>query len=1201
MQKLYHRRVGLSSATFTPGRGFWYNIHAMASHIPPKNMLFACFSADPEDASAPEMPPSFLPDRESPALCQYDLAELVESYARRLVLPLFPTSPQEALRKYNEDGRRIVPSVPHLWASTGQGPTMSVMGSTYDEVLVELVSYLVNLVNADVRSAHATTNGAGWKSNGYPGDDNPKTWFADPDIWLALGSDRRGVAEESLAVTRHFPRETGSWGKFTLHVNRASKQGKVPEHGMDFPLIADRVVDTETTTVNLGPGLGSVRLPKDSLVWAYDEDGSRFDDDGHLMLQNSFRATEGPESDKSRYDRGERIDGGVYLPIAAYLEGAYLPGEAHYDPDFQHSGKRYYAEIGQAAYESEPYGSGNKQYQIPESAGLPYAYSSLPPRSVELGAGHVVTYGGHDWRSYYGYTYVRPRPWGPSAKSYWDVHPNLKDTSGLPQAVAHLWREPLPLGTYPNTATGARYDTTRTPVMLTPALLTRADARLDSSKAYIDSFTQTPGNPLPLDRREASGTIAWFPDSLDPRTILDELYRWRDEHLRATVTLVDMAVAESAAFNRRSACAQSTTTDEHLQSGDSESESHYRSGSGRKDIEMLEAEDFTVTPRGESSQTGSPYNPDDGGSIRLGDLLRAPLLKEYMDAYGTRTYTSSKSGSVLSRSERTRLEATAHEGTEAPRVKGLTPVRRETVASGGLGGGTMRFGSGTSRGSVDKSWYDGAGEEPDMSVDGMTSDPEVTYTEQTCGRHLPLIPDWMAPAILRAGLYVVVRAETHRTMSNSWQRYEAGTYDDRSVMLQKDIGEVATAASAKTTVLKISEYDPSTGKFTGEVTTANVDALYPPIPEQVWAGDTPDAVRRWVLAGDGMRTLARESNPYMYDGASGYTETSPDGHWSFRGSYVSGSSPTSESPSLSDSSYMILVVEWDFDTPIPLDGSPASCMEYLLDARRRVHQALEALAKAKERVDEAEVLFDGVSTSTDFTYIREQEDLDELESSRSVRVVWSDNAPFADSGAAKAWAALQNAIGPEATGGIGSEIDALRERLEADSGEIENTIAELEVEMEDPEYEDDPSRCRPLWARAGADLADTRKIKDDAVLMLRNAKHEDDTLRAESAAIVSRYDSLRSSAHPDEWRPYANGRPVWMYDAAEDVQFTVLGTMETVFGKTGDSRQVVGAVGAYWVVMSHGIAGYLPAYSDPSALPSPEMANVPLMLLGHLG
>lgn len=1185
---------------------FLYNVRAMASHIPPKNMMFACFSADPEDASAPEMPRSFLPDRESPALCWYDLAELVESYARRLILPLFPTSPQEALRKYNEDGRRIVPPIPHLEAIAGRPPSMSVGGSRYDEVLVELVANLINLVNDDVNSAKQSAD-VGGKPDGYHNSDEPKTWFADPDIWSTLGSDRREVAEESLAVTRHYPRETGSWGKFTLHVNRTSKQGKVPEHGMDFPLIADRIVDTETVTVNLGPGLGSVRLPKDSLIWTYDGDGSRFDDEGHLMLMDLFFGSGGPEADKSAYDQGRRISGGAYLPFAAHLvEGAYLPDEAHYDPDHQYSGKRYYAEIGPAAYESEPASPGSSEYLIPDSAGLPYAYSSLPPRSVELRAGHVVAYGGHDWRSQYGYTYVVPRPWGPSAKSYWDVHQDLKDTSGLPQAVAHLWREPLPLGAYPNTATGALIDNTRTPVRLTPALLTRADARLDPSKSYVDTVTQTPGNTLFLDRYNASSTIAWFPDSLGPRTLLDDLYRWRDEHLRATATVVEMAVAESAAFDRRSAYAYSTTSDNYTQSGGTESEGHARTGNGRKDVETLEAEDFTVTsPASSLLQTGSPYDSRNG-SLRLGDLLRAPLLKESMSADGSRTYTSVDNGNgrTQTNNRHTRIEATAREETGAPRVKGLTPVRPEAISSGGLGGGTMRFGSGTSRGSVNVQWYDDEGDEPDMSADGMTADPEVTYTEQTCGRHLPLVPDWMAPAVLRAGLYVMVRAETQRASSQTWYRYEAGSYNNVSQMLQKDTGSDATAAAAKTTVLKLSEYDPGTGKFTGEVTAYDVDALYPQLPEQVWAGATPDVAKGWIRAGDGMRTLVTGSHNFMYDGEYGYTKASSSAPEVYSGSHVTGTSRTSESPSLVESSYMVLVVEWDFDTPLPLDGSPASCMEYLLDARRRLRQALEALAKAEERGDEAEALYSEVAASADFTYIRDQEDLDDLGVSRMVRVVWSDDAPFADSGAARAWAALQEAAGPGKTEELGGGIDALRERLEADSEELENTIAELEEEMEDPEYEDDPSRCRPLWARTGTDLADARKLKADAVRMLRDAKVWESVLRAESAAIVSRYDSLMSSSHPDEWRP-VSGYPVWMYDAARDVQFTILGTKESVLGITGDSTpvagvQAAGGRGAYWEVESPEIASYLSAFSDASVLPSPIMAGVNLVFLGYL-
>ena len=74
-----------------------------------------------------------------------------------------------------------------------------------------------------------------------------------------------------------------------------------------------------------------------------------------------------------------------------------------------------------------------------------------------------------------------------------------------------------------------------------------------------------------------------------------------------------------------------------------------------------------------------------------------------------------------------------------------------------------------------------------------------------------------------------------------------------------------------------------------------------------------------------------------------------------------------------------------------------------------------------------------------------------------------------------------------------------------------------------------------------------------------------------------------------------------MYDASKDVQFTILGTMESVLGVAGDSRQVVGVQGAYWVVMGQGVAMYLSAYSDASALPSPEMAGVPMVIVGRLG
>lgn len=1167
-------------------------------------MLFACFNADPEDTSAPEMPASFLPDRESPALCQYDLAELVESYARRIVLPLFPVSPQEALRRYNEDGRRIVPAVPHLASQAGHYPSMSVKGSTYNEVLEELVSYLVNLVNADVESAKIASGTAG-KPNGYLGSDNPKTWFADPDIWSALtGANRRKDSTESLAVTRHFPRGTGAWEKFTLHVNRARKEGEVPEHGMDFPLIADRIVDTETVTVNLGPGLGSVRLPKDSLIWAYDGDDSRLDDDGHMMLKESFPASEGPEDDKTRYDEGGRLGGGAYLPLLHHLAGN-LPDELHRDEDHYLSldGRRHYAELGPHTYESEPVSPGSSQYRIPESAGLPPGYLSLPEPSMRIRNGHVVCSGGHDWKTSDGYTYLAPRPWGPSAKSYWDVHQDLKDTSGLPPSVAHLWREPLPFGAFPNTATGTEYDVARTPVTLSPALLTRADARVDPSRTYIDAVTQTPGKSLSVSRT-GTESIVWFPDSLDPRTLLDELYRWRDEHLRATVTVVNMAVAESAAFDRKSAYSTSTATDTHFQPsqgiGSGSSTKYQREAHGGKAVEKLEAEDFAVVPTYQHSQAGNPYSSVNGGAICLGDLLRAPLSKASMSADGS-AEENSNSDTIGKISTRTRVEATAEE-TGSVRVSGLTPVREETVSSGGLGGGTMRYGSGSRNGNVSMNWRDDESheDEPDMSADGMTADPEVSYTEQTSGRHLPLIPDWMAPAILRAELYVVVRAENSRRDSTTWQWNEAGEYDWGSDMLLKDVGNVMSAKAARTTVLKLSEYSPGTGRFTGSVTKDDADSLYPPLPEQIWAGNTPEIVKTWCLAGDGMRLLESTIHNDMYDGTHGWIpgQNGQNGH--FTGGYATGRCHADENPRINAMSKMLLVVEWDFDTPLPLDGSPASCMEYLLDARRRLQQALEALAKAKECKDEARDLFDEVDASADFTYIRDQVDLDALEWFREMRVVWSDDAPFSDSGAAKAWAALQEAAGPEATEGLGDGIDELRNRVEQDSAELEATIAELEEDVEDPEYEDDPSRCKPLWIRAGTDLADARKLQATAVRMLRDAKREEGILKAESAPIVARYDSLRSSNHPGEWRPYRT-HPIWMYDASKDVQFTILGTMDSVLGVTGDSRQVVGAQGAYWVVTSHGVAEYLSAHSDASALPSPEMADVPLRLLGQLG
>ena len=1207
---MYHRRVGLSSETSTSGRGFWYNIPAMASHIPPKNMLFACFSAaDLEDTAAPEMPASFLPDRESPALCQYDLAELVESYARRIILPLFPVSPLEALKQYNDGDRRIVPAVPHLASRAGRYPSMSVEGLSYGTVLEELVSYLINLVNDDVASASIANRDEG-KPHGSPRSYNPKTWFADPDIWSTLTkANRREDGTESLAVTRHFPRKTGSWGKFTLHVNRARKEGEVPEHGMDFPLIVDRIVDTETVKVNLGPDLGSIRLPKDSLIWAYDGDDSRLDNDGHMMLNESFRASDGPEDDKTRYDEGSRLEGGAYLPLLHRLTGGNLPDELHRDEDLYltSDGRRYYAELGPHAYESKPVSPGNSQYIIPESAGLPYAYSSLPRPSVHIRSDHVVCYSGYNWKISDGFTYLAPRPWGTSAKSYWDVHQDLKDTSGLPQSVAHLWREPLPLGAFPNTATGTKYDVARTPVTLSPALLTRADARVDPSRTYVDAVTQTPGELLSVSRTNTK-SIVWFPDSLNPRTLLDELYRWRDEHLRATVTVVDMAVAESAAFDRKSAHSTSTATDtDHQPSQDSEDESytwHQRSASGKKVVEKLEAKDFAVVSAYQYSQVGSPYSSQNGGALRLGDLLRASLSKASMFADGLETYwNDGTDGAYDETSRRTMVEATAEEieeETGSARVSGLTPVREETVSSGGLGGGTMKYGSGSQDGNVDMGWRDDDEDEPDMSADGMTADPEMSYTEQTSGRHLPLIPDWMAPAILRAELYVVVRAENNRVSSTMWTWYEAGNSGEVPQMLNKDIGDTVSATATRTTILKLSEYSPDEGRFTGSVTKDDADSLYPPLPEQVWAGNTPEIVKTWCLAGDGMRLLDSAKHRDMFEGTHGWDPGQNGQSAQFTGSYAKGVCCANEVPHIDEMSNMLLVVEWDFDTPLPLDGSPASCMEYLLDARRRLQQALEALAKAEERKDEAGDLFDEVDASDDFTYIRDQVDLNELERSCEVRVVWSDDAPFADSGAAKAWAELQEAAGPEATNGLEDDIDDLRDRVEKDSAELEATIAELEEEAEDPEYEDDPSRCKPLWTRAGTDLADARKLQANAVRMLRDAKREEGALKAESALIVARYESLRSSNHPNEWRPFRT-YPVWMYDAEKDVSFTLLGTMESVLGVTGDSRQVMGVQGAYWVVMGQNLALYLSGDSDASALPSPEMADVPLWLLGQLG
>ena len=1172
-------------------------------------MMFVCFSEDSEDTeeNLPKQPDTFLPDRESPALCQYDIAELVESYARRRIFPLFPTTPQEALTAYNNGNRRLIPAVPALSSWTGQAPLVNLN----ETALVELVSTFLNI----------TCNDLILLAPGRIHRGAECSYFADPDIWSTLGSNRRKDSQEAIAYTSYYPRkDSDTYNQFTLYIKRISKYGKLPEYGMDFPILADRVLDPATVEVNLGDDLGTVRLPASSLIWAYDGNNDRLDEDGREMVGESFISSQGPEDDRTIYDEGERIEGGVHIPLDWLIDVGH--NNTHHDKDYKQPGtnRRYWAEPGEHSYESEPMAPGSRQYWIPDSSGIPVNRANLVPLSVALKSGHVI-YGSKDWKSRLGYAAIYTRPWGSSARSYWDKHPELKNTSVLPQKVAHLWREPLPLGVYPNTATGPQRDETRTPVELTCALLTRADARVDPSKAYVDAVTQTPGNYIYFLRYpflSAFDDFCWFPDTLDPRTLLDDLYRWRDEHLRVTVSLVESAVADRAAFDRKSAGAGYTKQDsQNKQSSDSTPVKwHIRRASGVKAAEILEASDVLV--KGENGNGEQGYgNPAEYGTtspsfLYLGHLLRAPLTKKQTaNMHGVYiTENKYRNGGEETVTLNTDIQATAEEKTDdTPRLSNLTPVHPEPVPSGGIGGGTIRYGSGTSSGNVDKSWVEdpegGSQEaEPDMSINGMVEDPEMSDTEGECAKYLPLIPDWMAPAILTAELYVKVYAYS-RGDGPSWSRDEYSAQSWASI--SKSLSGKSDAHAGRTTLLKLSEYDAGTKKFTGKVTAEDVDALYPPVPEQSWASNTPSTVKNWTENGKDMRILYGGFSVRLSDGSVSTTWNGSAERTKTTG-YVTNATPAIAEDNDIEVSKLILVVEWDFDTPLPLDGTPATCMEYLVDAKRRAQQAIAALDTAEDRKTEAETLYASVASAgvgETAKYIRIQDDLDTLSSSLSVTVIWTDDAPFEESGAAEAWEALKEAAGEDKTEDLGDKIDTLREQLESDIREIEETIEELEEQMKDPDYVDHPEQCSGLWTKAGKSLAKARKLKVQAIGMLRDAKREENVLKAESAHIVSRYASLQASRHPDEWRPVADSRPIWMYDTSKDVQFTILGTMETVFGETGDNRAVFGVLGdegsgAYWVQTTPNLAQYLPGYSEQSVLPSPTMAGKGLLLLGSL-
>lgn len=227
----------------------------MADHISPENFYFV------ENGSEIEVPDSYLPERTSRAMHQYDLPELYEGYARRSRIPDFTITigPRDSF-----DVKDFVDKY---------SPMLIGMNDlSYPESDVDGKCYLFG---DTIMLFHDLM---------FPGSDNTRflnrIHFIDPEEslddlenWHPTDSCGFGMTQVTTTSKREFYSRVTTYSH-TASCSGSFTRGEVPS-SMPFRVFRETKVDTETRTVSVdthdGSGSVNMTLPANCLVWTSPE------------------------------------------------------------------------------------------------------------------------------------------------------------------------------------------------------------------------------------------------------------------------------------------------------------------------------------------------------------------------------------------------------------------------------------------------------------------------------------------------------------------------------------------------------------------------------------------------------------------------------------------------------------------------------------------------------------------------------------------------------------------------------------------------------------------------------------------------------------------------------------------------------------------------------------------------------------------
>lgn len=221
-------------------------------HIAPANFHYVAVGG--QGALEPRLPDSFLPDRQSPVLCRYDVCELTESYARRHLFPALsdpiPDTPTFA---------RMCDVPKGLYSGYNSKPYPAGLG-------------LLNYLFRSVFEIYGSSVGVNFR-------------FLDPGVTLSgiaakfsghyVGRAAADSGVKTATVTKYTPLENGQYDSATVtgdpvRTHSESIVRKTVPEVMPLPCVNDFTWDVEVSTETVN-GV-QVRLPKHHLHYQLEKD-----------------------------------------------------------------------------------------------------------------------------------------------------------------------------------------------------------------------------------------------------------------------------------------------------------------------------------------------------------------------------------------------------------------------------------------------------------------------------------------------------------------------------------------------------------------------------------------------------------------------------------------------------------------------------------------------------------------------------------------------------------------------------------------------------------------------------------------------------------------------------------------------------------------------------------------------------------------